>query len=287
MMDLGQINLLFCGDRRMVKGVFLCMLTVSKFTAKPITVHLFTMDAHWGRKQGQAISDADLTFLNSYFAKSPYPIRFLRYDVRASFERDLSKCRNAKTSFSPYSLLRLYAAEYIPAERVLYLDADIMTCADLSSLYDLDLGENEVAAVPDHIGRYWMGKTYFNSGVLLFNLKRCRETGFFNRSINYVLHHHLFMPDQTAMNRSVKGKLLISEKYNEQQRGFREGTVIKHFSQVVKWFPFPHFAKCKQWDFAKVHATYKTHFFDPFFEIYLKDFPFDFFGEKKPESVNP
>jgi lipopolysaccharide biosynthesis glycosyltransferase len=282
-----EINLLFCGDRKMVKGVFLCLLTIQKFTPRPLKVFLFSMDAKWGKKVGHAITGEDVAFLDSYFSKGSYPIHFVLVDVKEGYEKELAHCQNAKTSFSPYSLLRLLAPDYISEDRLLYLDADIMTCDDLSKIYDTDLSQSEMAAIQDHIGLYWMGKGYFNSGVLLFNLALCRKSGFFEHSIHYVVSHHLFMPDQTAMNRSVKAKRMLPECFNDQQRGFREGTVIKHFSQVVKWSPFPHFAKCKQWDFEKVHDTYKTHFFDPFFEIYLKDFPFASFGEKKPERVNP
>jgi lipopolysaccharide biosynthesis glycosyltransferase len=285
-MDLGQMNLLFCGDRKMVKGVFLCLLTVQKYTPRPVKVYLFTMDAHWGRKTGHAITAEDVAFLDAYFNKGPHPISFVLVNVAEGYGETLAHCRNAKTSFSPYSLLRLLSDRYVTEDRLLYLDADIMTCADLSSIYDADLTGKEVAAVQDHIGLYWMGKGYFNSGVLLFNLSECRKTDFFAKSIAYVRAHHLFMPDQTAMNRRVSEKVLLPEIYNDQRRGFRENTVIKHFSQVVKWAPFPHFAKCKQWNFEKVHQTYKTHFFDPFFEIYLRDFPFDTFGEHKPERVN-
>jgi lipopolysaccharide biosynthesis glycosyltransferase len=244
-MDSEQINLLFCGDRRMVKGVFLCLLTIRQFTPRPVKVYLFSMDAHWGHKYGHAITQKDVDFLSSYFGKGPKPMSFVLVNVTEGFEKKLAHGHNANTSFSPYSLLRLLALDYISEDRLLYLDADIMTCDDLSKLYDLDMGQAEVAAVQDHIGLYWMGKGYFNSGVLLFNLALCRQSGYFERSLRYLTHHHLWMPDQTSLNRSAKEKHLLPECYNDQRRGYREGTIVKHFSQVVKWLPFPHFAKCK------------------------------------------
>lgn len=67
-------------------------------------------------------------------------------------------------------------------DKLLYLDADIMVCKDIGLLYDLDVETVEYAAARDHYGKYLINPNYINAGVLLFNMKLCRETGIFEKS---------------------------------------------------------------------------------------------------------
>jgi lipopolysaccharide biosynthesis glycosyltransferase len=278
------ITLLYCGDRKMVKGIFLCLLTIQKFTPRPLKVYLFTMDATFRGKQGSAISKEDVAFLTSYFNKGAYPVSFVRVDCGERYNQVFVNNINEQTSFSPYSMLRLLAPDFIHEDHLIYLDADTMTCQSIAPLWDFDLGENEMGVVLDHLASFWRSD-YFNSGVLDINLSACIRSGLFPRSIAYLLIHHLFMPDQTSLNDCVSHKVILPEIYNQQRKGWQDDTVIKHFSKVVKTMPFPHYENCKQWDFRKVHATYQTQFFDPFFATFIQDFPFESFHEKRPESI--
>ena len=71
-----------------------------------------------------------------------------------------------------------------PAERVLYLDADILVCKDLRELWNTDLGGHSIAAAPDIVpdirhpkgDQYVPQGPYFNPGVLLLNLVKIRPT---------------------------------------------------------------------------------------------------------------
>lgn len=66
-------------------------------------------------------------------------------------------------------------------DKILYLDGDIIVQKDLSDLYNTDLDDNYVAAVKDSGRIYYKSestkhiKNYFNSGVMLLNLKKMRE----------------------------------------------------------------------------------------------------------------
>ncbi|MEO8884252.1 MAG: glycosyltransferase family 8 protein [Devosia sp.] len=71
-------------------------------------------------------------------------------------------------------------------DRVIYLDCDVMVCQPIEMLYDIDMGGKPIAAVfdPFHLGLkkgrdvrlkqtpFDTGDRYFNSGVLLIDLKR-------------------------------------------------------------------------------------------------------------------
>jgi lipopolysaccharide biosynthesis glycosyltransferase len=75
------------------------------------------------------------------------------------------------------------------AERVIYLDCDVMVMQPIELLYELDMGGHPIAAAfdPFHLGikkgrdikrkqtPFDTGDRYFNSGVLLIDLKRYAE----------------------------------------------------------------------------------------------------------------
>ncbi|WP_251547628.1 glycosyltransferase family 8 protein [Limosilactobacillus caecicola] len=65
---------------------------------------------------------------------------------------------------------RIMIPDLIPEDRVLYLDSDIVVDHELSELFNLDLGDAPIAAVPDLL---YDGN--FNSGVLLFNMPKLKE----------------------------------------------------------------------------------------------------------------
>jgi len=80
------------------------------------------------------------------------------------------------------ALLKFNIPELLPElDRVLYLDGDIIVCGDLGNLYNTDIGENYIAAAHDTGKLYFKHKYvkkyagYFNSGVMVLNLKIWRE----------------------------------------------------------------------------------------------------------------
>ena len=89
------------------------------------------------------------------------------------------------------ALLKFKLPELFPnLDKILYLDGDIIVRDNLASLYETDLGEHYVAAVRDlpqvlyqeqSIGAEISGQEYFNSGVMLLNLKKMREMGCMQR----------------------------------------------------------------------------------------------------------
>lgn len=67
-------------------------------------------------------------------------------------------------------------------DRVLLLEADTLVAGDLTKMYETDLEGYYIAASDDFQSRWYKRKLgmnekspYFNSGVMLLNLKKCRE----------------------------------------------------------------------------------------------------------------
>ena len=80
-----------------------------------------------------------------------------------------------KRDYPSAHFYKLAVAEQVEAERVLYLDSDVVVSASLEDLWMCDLEECALAAVDD-IGpidppMMSPGAAYFNSGVMLVDLK--------------------------------------------------------------------------------------------------------------------
>jgi len=140
---------------------------------------------------------------------------------------------------SPMIYARLLLPELLPADlgRVLYLDSDTVVLQSLTELFDLDMGEHCIAAVPDaaHVA---MGQrfgfppeAYFNAGVQLMNLPRWRAESLGRRCLESLQDESAWPRfqalDQDALNLQVKGDYLrLPARYNHGQYHKGEATVL-------------------------------------------------------------
>lgn len=94
------------------------------------------------------------------------------------YEKEFGGYPNEQAYCSPYTLLRLFAdiAEGMP-DKLLYLDVDILFNRDITLLYDIDVSEYEYVAAREHYGKYLLNPNYINAGVLLFNMKKIKQSG--------------------------------------------------------------------------------------------------------------
>lgn len=109
-------------------------------------------------------------------------------------------------------------------DKLLYLDGDILVFDDLTPLWSVPLGDNLVAAVRDMDGEVRgqrhesVGcRYYFNSGVLLMNLKQMREENILPKLIQLRQSAPLSweLPDQDPLNKVCDGRVtLLPPRYN-------------------------------------------------------------------------
>lgn len=145
-------------------------------------------------------------------------------------------------------------------QRTLYLDSDVIVRRNPSTLWDLDLDGNVVAAVLDGLG-YPLGGyggiayhrelglapelEYFNSGVLLVDLGAWRrdDVTLQCQEILRKYHHHVIQWDQEILNAALAGRWLpLDRRWNcmtwwlpdeECQPPYEddvEHAVIRHFA---------------------------------------------------------
>lgn len=269
-----MVNILFCGNDRVFDGMLTCSLSILKRTesSEPITVYIYTMNVSHIRSDYVPISDAQVEFFDGVLKKYNPENKAIKIDVTDIYMNEFDKCPNESAYCSPYTLIRLFAdlVKGMP-DKLLYLDADIMFNRDIHLLYDIDVEGYEYAAARDHYGKYLINPNYINAGVLLFNLKKMKETGLLAKARELIRTKKLVFADQSAIIRSTTKKKMLPQKFNDQ-KFLHKSTVVRHFSKRLFWLPYPHTDNIKQWHVSRVHKVFKYYQFDDilFEYIYLK-----------------
>jgi lipopolysaccharide biosynthesis glycosyltransferase len=130
---------------------------------------------------------------------------------------------------------RFFLPDFVKAERVIYLDTDMIVRRSLTELYDMDLGGAPVAATRDYaltchmddheipvvfkktpmpVARYCAEileldlsrVDYFNTGILVMDLEAIRQQRVIERCLEFCrTHSGLVMADQDAANHVLQG----------------------------------------------------------------------------------
>ena len=201
-----MINTLFCGNYKVFDGILSCIISILKRTEtkEPFHFYLFTMDVHHLREDYTPITEKQVDFLQKVVKSYNSENLVTKIDVTDLYNKEFANSPNEQCYCSPYTLIRLFA-DLVPEipEKLLYLDADLLFNKDITKLYNIDIEKYEYAAAPDHYGKlilFWQ-KKFINAGVILFNMKKCKETGLFEKSRNEIRMHKLTFADESAIIR--------------------------------------------------------------------------------------
>lgn len=269
-----MINILFCGNDKVFDGMLTTMLSILKRTStkEPFTFYIFTMDVSDINPKYKALSNEMSEYLEKVAKTYNKENKVKRIDVLDIYNKEFRNSPNESCYCSPYTLLRLFA-DLIPSmpDKILYLDVDILLNRDIELLYKIDVSDVEYAAARDHYGKYLINPNYINAGVLLFNLKKMKETQILKKARELIKSKKLVFADQSALIRSTTKKKVLAQKFNDQ-KFLHKHTVIRHFSKRLFYLPYPHCANVKQWDVSKMHKIYHYYVFDDILYefIYLK-----------------
>ena len=198
----------------------------------------------------------------------------------------INKIKNKLYTRDYYSVttyFRLFIPNLYPQyNKALYLDCDIVLLADVAELYNIDMGDNLVAAAPDDViqkievfqeyAEKVVGvadyRNYFNAGVLLMNLDELRKFDFQEKFL-YSLEKIKFAvaQDQDYLNRLCKGRVkIISNVWDKMPiSNDTDANDLKliHYNLAFKPWHFEDILyKEYFWEYAK-----KTEFFDEIIKI--------------------
>lgn len=264
-----MIRILLAGNRGVARGLLINVISYCIHNDEPAEYLFLTMDHSEDDPRFLPLCRAQADYLNHYLQSRNPTSSFRLVDVKPYFDSSFQMSRFAKTHFTPYALLRLVAdlVPEVPA-KTLYLDTDTLIQGTLSPLFNFDMEDYEFFAARDELGQHWIGKDYQNSGVMLFNMAKVRETGLFGKCRAFLQEHNPTLVDQTPLNYFVRKKAYLDRVWNAQKEGI-EGTRIRHFTGQLAWWPFIHERVVKPWDVERVHKVLKTNVYDDVLDRYL------------------
>ena len=159
---------------------------------------------------------------------------------------------------------RLKIPDLIKEDKVLYLDSDIIVRGSLSEFYGTNIENNLLAAVEDFSSCYssfsinrakmWNLERYFNSGVLLMNLKYAREFNFEQKCIDFIQNNarKLVCFDQDTLNKVCENKVVFAGAEYNFQHQCKNKDVKKDYQKHKKNIKIIHFVTFKKpWYFLK------------------------------------
>lgn len=265
-----MISLLYCGNAAMFQGVLLSSLSVALHGTEALHVHLFTMDLTDKNPCFTPLTAAQAAFITEQLQTLQAGSQVTVHDLTALYREQLSMSPNAATGYTPYALLRLLAdkVEGLP-DRLLYLDTDTVACGNVAPLFTWDMDGCAFAAARDHLGKVFIHPRYMNTGVMLLDMARIKESDLFPRARALCNARKFPFPDQDVLNRCVGKRCFLPRRYNEQYKQ-QADTVIRHFSKTIRFTPVFHTINIKPWDVDGIRATYKTDCYDGIFARYQK-----------------
>jgi lipopolysaccharide biosynthesis glycosyltransferase len=266
-----MINILYAGNSGVFDGILTSSLSavMRMKEPRPIKIHIFTMDITRLGEKYTPLCEKEARYIEKCLREHNPESYVTLYDVGPLYDGHLKFNANEGCYCSPYTLLRLLA-DLIPEipDKLLYLDADVMFNKDISLLWDTDISDVEYAAARDHYGKFLLNSNYINAGVLLFNMKKCRESGIFEKARELIRTKKLTFADQSALIRSTEKKKMLSQRFNDQKFLYKK-TVIRHFSKRLFYLPYPHTENIKQWQIEKVRKKFGYTEFDDILNCYL------------------
>lgn len=141
-----------------------------------------------------------------------------------------------KGNFVAYYRLMIGSILPLDVEKCLYMDVDMLCLSDIRKLFFVDLEDKILAAVADFAtwntrflkfrklkylfkGFLKFSREYFNSGLLLINLKEWRRQNIEKKCLDVLKHYKCILPDQDALN------IIIKENYIKLPLSFNFFTV--------------------------------------------------------------
>ena len=220
------------------------------------------------------VSEENMQKIKKY-EKENIKIEFV--DLSNNLQRVQGKLytRNYFTSTTYY---RLFIPELYPQyDKVLYIDSDVTILTDIAGLYNQEIGDNLVAAIPDgavqtiEVFQEYVEKVigvidynnYFNAGILLMNLKELRKYKFQEKFL-YLLEKVKYevAQDQDYLNRLCKGRVkLLDDLWNKMPiMGISDKKPnIIHFNLGFKPWHFDDIPYQEYfWEYAKKTEFYET-----------------------------
>ncbi|MBQ9867051.1 MAG: hypothetical protein IJM34_08530 [Lachnospiraceae bacterium] len=217
--NTNKLNILYQSDDNYAPylGVSLLSLLASNKEAPDIDIYIIADD----------ISDENILKLKK--TTEHYGRKLIVFDAKALQEKA------AESGFTSYmgfrknkmSYLKMFVEYVVPkdADRLLYIDSDTLVRGDLTQLMSIPMHDHPIGMVQDclmskckHAVGIGKGEPYFNSGVILFDMKQWRDKHCLERIVDHACNVRVYgTVDQDFYNVVLKGDIeILPAGYNLQ-----------------------------------------------------------------------
>ncbi len=218
-----SINLVFCPDNNYAKYFSVLLQSIIDNSKPNIKYDVLIFETNFTQRNKTLIQK---------MKPENFSIRFynMKQYINDNFA-DVKLIEKNHWSISTYYRLfiPLIMQKY---DKVLYLDSDMCTNADISSLFEIDFDNKELLAITDSVSpileiqperKIYMKEflnlkipeNYFNAGFSLFNIPNINKKLYLEKLLNCFEYENLWFLDQDIMNIIFENKTkLIHNKWN-------------------------------------------------------------------------
>lgn len=262
-----EIPIFFASDDNYVPLLSVAIKSLLTNASKEYTYKIFVLTTNMSQDRREKI--AAMATENS-------TIEFIALANELDKVNHLFKLRDY---YSKETYYRFFIPDLFPKyKKVIYLDCDIVVNGDISELYNVDLGDNYVAAAPEEVfnlhpnfmdyPRKALGiepEDYFNAGVMLLNTERLLKDKFAEKFVQLAQKYTFrIIQDEDYLNVLLKDHKLIlplcwnKTAFHNETINFDESSAkIIHYK--IKWRPW-HYENVLYedlfWNFAKETPYY-------------------------------
>jgi lipopolysaccharide biosynthesis glycosyltransferase len=202
-------NIIFSVNNEFISYLIVAIRTLGYNNKYPININLIYTD----------LSKKNINRITSICKKNNYHLFIHKID------RTLFNNAPEMGHLKIETYYRLIIPKIIEEKYALYLDCDIYINSNIRELFEMDIKDYALAAVPDPsyqpIKKLNMNPSsiYFNAGILILNLDYWRENNISEKVLNYAINNieKISYADQCAINAVIDGNFFpLSKKYNFQ-----------------------------------------------------------------------
>lgn len=182
------------------------------------------------------------------FEDENFGIHFIDVSDKLEEVKNSLQLRDYYTGATYY---RIFIANMFPEyEKALYIDSDTIVLGDISELYNTELNDNLIGAIPDEAVavvpefRLYTKETlgivaeeYFNAGVILMNLNEFRKSDFYGKFCGLLKTYKFSVAqDQDYLNVICKDKIVfVGGEWNKMPiGGAGETPKLIHYNLTMK-----------------------------------------------------
>lgn len=207
-----MIHIAFAPDDNYVMPTTVAMASLLKNEIKKVCIYILFIEGN--------LQEENKYILQNTADKFDTKIKFI--EVKKEKLKEFPSFRHGLSAY-----LRILAPQLLAdVDKLLYLDGDLIVDKSVKALYDIDISEYQLAAVADlkpffspnytELIGYHFNHPYFNTGILLMNLKALREINLQEQVKKYLKTYKelIYHEDQDILNCTCSKVFNLEPKYN-------------------------------------------------------------------------